>query len=70
MVTGALLVSLSSKQPYHKCIPILITNLPADLQVDEEQKPMSYTQAFQLLPNGAGSYFVYNDIFRLVYAAS
>ncbi|RYO74252.1 hypothetical protein DL766_002219 [Monosporascus sp. MC13-8B] len=37
------------------------------LLVDEEQRPMSYTQAFQLLPEG-GSYFVYNDIFRLIYA--
>ncbi|KAJ9620570.1 Nuclear transport factor 2 [Taxawa tesnikishii (nom. ined.)] len=40
------------------------------LLVDEEQRPMSYTQAFQLLPDGAGSYFVFNDVFRLVYAAS
>jgi Nuclear transport factor 2 (NTF2) domain len=39
-------------------------------QVDAEQKPMSYTQMFQLLPDGAGSYYVYNDVFRLVYAAS
>ncbi|KAI1908160.1 Nuclear transport factor 2 [Ophidiomyces ophidiicola] len=40
------------------------------LLVDEEQKPMSYSQTFQLLPNGAGSYFVFNDIFRLVYSSS
>jgi hypothetical protein len=40
------------------------------LQVDEEQRPMSYTQSFQLLPDGAGSYYVFNDIFRLVYAAA
>ncbi|KAI9887316.1 MAG: Nuclear transport factor 2 [Watsoniomyces obsoletus] len=38
------------------------------LLVDEEQNPMNYTQTFQLLPDGAGSYFVLNDIFRLVYA--
>lgn len=31
---------------------------------------MSYTQAFQLMPDGAGSYFVFNDIFRLIYAAA
>jgi hypothetical protein len=35
--------------------------------VDDEQKPMSYTQAFQLLPDGQGSYFVFNDVFRLIY---
>ncbi|GAD99155.1 nuclear transport factor 2 [Paecilomyces variotii No. 5] len=40
------------------------------LLIDEEQKPMSYTQSFQLLPDGAGSYFVFNDIFRLIYSAA
>jgi hypothetical protein len=30
---------------------------------------MSYTQVFQLMPE-AGSYFVFNDIFKLVYAAA
>ena len=28
---------------------------------------MNYTQVFQLLPDGAGSYYVFNDVFRLVY---
>lgn len=37
------------------------------VKVDEEQRPMNYSQAFQLLPDGAGSYFVFNDIFRLIY---
>ncbi|CAF9919575.1 MAG: Nuclear transport factor 2 [Heterodermia speciosa] len=36
------------------------------LLVDEEQRPMNYTQAFQLLPDGQ-SYYVYNDVFRLIY---
>jgi hypothetical protein len=49
-------------------MPIMTDNLT--LQVDEEQRPMSYTQSFQLLPDGAGSYYVFNDIFRLVYAAA
>ncbi|GAM88017.1 hypothetical protein ANO11243_060460 [Dothideomycetidae sp. 11243] len=40
------------------------------LLVDEEQRPMSYTQTFQLLPDGAGSYYVFNDIFRLIYSAA
>lgn len=30
---------------------------------------MNYTQIFQLVPDGAGSFFVLNDIFRLVYGA-
>jgi Nuclear transport factor 2 (NTF2) domain len=37
-------------------------------QVDEEQKAMNFTQTFQLMPEG-GSYFVFNDIFKLVYPA-
>jgi len=37
------------------------------LQVDEEERPMNYSQAFQLLPDGAGSFFIYNDIFKLVF---
>lgn len=31
---------------------------------------MSYTQVFTLLPDGSGSWYVYNDIFRLVYPAA
>lgn len=31
---------------------------------------MSYTQTFQLLPTGNGQYYVFNDIFRLVYPAA
>lgn len=30
---------------------------------------MNYSQAFQLLPDGQGSYYVFNDVFRLIYAA-
>jgi hypothetical protein len=37
------------------------------VQVDAEQNPMKYTQCFQLLPDGQGSYYVFNDVFRLVY---
>ncbi|CZR61000.1 probable nuclear transport factor 2 (ntf-2) [Phialocephala subalpina] len=47
-------------------IMILVTGA---LLVDEEQRPMNYTQAFQLLPDGAGSFFIFNDIFKLVYGA-
>lgn len=44
-------------------------NTDTSIQVDEEQKPMSYTQCFSLQPDGAGSFFVLNDVFRLIYAA-
>jgi hypothetical protein len=45
----------------------VIVLVTGKLLVDEEQRPMSYTQAFQLLPDGGSSYYVYNDIFKLVY---
>ncbi|KAF2085012.1 nuclear transport factor 2 [Saccharata proteae CBS 121410] len=45
-------------------ILVLVTGV---LLVDEEQRPMSYTQAFHLRPDGAGSFYVFNDVFRLVY---
>ena len=34
-------------------------------QVDDEQRPLNYTQTFQLLQEG-GSYYVFNDVFRLL----
>jgi hypothetical protein len=64
LVTGALLVGANAPT-----VVDMNTSLTAP-QVDEEQNPMNYTQSFQLLPDGAGSYFVYNDIFRLIYNSS
>ncbi|TQV97700.1 nuclear transport factor 2 [Cordyceps javanica] len=46
-------------------VVILVTG---QLLVDEEQRPMNYTQAFQLARDPAnGQYFVFNDVFKLVY---
>ncbi|PHH70481.1 hypothetical protein CDD82_7087 [Ophiocordyceps australis] len=45
-------------------IMILVTG---QLLVDEEQRPMNYTQTFQLLRDPNNQYFVFNDIFKLVY---
>jgi hypothetical protein len=36
-------------------------------QVDEEERPMNYTQTFQLARDPNGQYFVFNDLFKLVY---
>ncbi|RYP82809.1 hypothetical protein DL770_005519 [Monosporascus sp. CRB-9-2] len=44
-------------------ILVLVTG---KLLVDDQEQPMNYTQVFHLLPEG-GSFFVHNDIFRLVY---
>ena len=45
-------------------IVILVTG---QLLVDEEERPMSYTQAFQLARDPQGQYFVFNDLFKLVF---
>jgi len=45
-------------------IIILVTG---QLLVDEEQRPMNYTQTFQLARDPSQQYFVFNDIFKLVY---
>ncbi|TVY51217.1 Nuclear transport factor 2, partial [Lachnellula cervina] len=51
--------------PCNWCAPG--TSYPSPGSVDEEQRPMSYSQTFQLLPDGAGSFYIFNDIFKLVY---
>ncbi|MDI1493003.1 MAG: Nuclear transport factor 2 [Ramalina farinacea] len=37
------------------------------LLIDDSEHPQNYAQTFQILPDGAGSYYVMNDIFRLLY---
>ncbi|CAD6571893.1 MAG: Nuclear transport factor 2 [Alectoria sarmentosa] len=59
-------VSTLDAQPSNESGGILVMVTGA-LLVDEEQRPMNYTQVFQLLPDGSGSYFVFNDAFRLIY---
>ncbi|KAJ4313796.1 Nuclear transport factor 2 [Neodidymelliopsis sp. IMI 364377] len=39
------------------------------LLVEGSERPMSFTQAFNLQQDG-GSYYVLNDVFRLVYPAA
>ncbi|KZS98903.1 nuclear transport factor 2 [Sistotremastrum niveocremeum HHB9708] len=38
----------------------------ASLLVDDSEHPLQFSQVFQLIPDG-GSYYVLNDIFRLIY---
>ncbi|OGM42262.1 putative nuclear transport factor NTF-2 [Aspergillus bombycis] len=45
-------------------ILVMVTGI---LLVDEEETPMKFSQTFQLSPDGSGSYYVFNDIFRLVF---
>ncbi|MCJ1431395.1 Nuclear transport factor 2 [Xylographa pallens] len=52
-------------QPSNESGGILVLVTGA-LLVDEEQRSMNYTQVFQLMPD-QGSYFVFNDVFKLIY---
>ena len=61
MVTGALLVSTRIEELHVHPTNSFI------LQVDDEERAMNYSQCFQLLPDGAGSYYIFNDIFKLVF---
>ncbi|KAI5788487.1 nuclear transport factor 2 [Geopyxis carbonaria] len=44
----------------------IIVHVTGKLMIDEEANPQSYSQTFHLIPR-AGSYYVRNDLFRLVY---
>ncbi|KAH7185763.1 uncharacterized protein B0J16DRAFT_140407 [Fusarium flagelliforme] len=43
---------------------ILITGA---LLIDEEQNPMNFSQTFQLHRDAQGQYYVFNDLFKLVF---
>jgi hypothetical protein len=38
----------------------------AGTQVDDESRPLPYSQAFQLCQDAQGQWFVFNDVFKLV----
>ncbi|KAF8431751.1 putative nuclear transport factor 2 [Boletus edulis BED1] len=42
----------------------LIVSVTGYLLVDEESNPLSFSQVFQLVPEGS-TYYVFNDMFRL-----
>jgi len=60
-------VDTTDAQPGNEAGAILVMVTGA-LMVDDQPQPMNYVQVFQLLPE-AGTYFVQNDVFRLVYPA-
>eukprot|EP00982_Pelagococcus_subviridis_P016483 31479-Pelagococcus_subviridis.AAC.45 len=43
----------------------VIVMVCGNLLVDAEQIPQKFSQVFQLLPSGNGSFYILNDIFRL-----
>ncbi|KAI8825713.1 nuclear transport factor 2 [Fimicolochytrium jonesii] len=60
-------ISTCDAQPGSPNGSILVT-VTGQLQIDEETTTQFFTQTFHLYPEGA-SFFVYNDIFRLVLGA-
>ncbi|PPQ65321.1 hypothetical protein CVT24_011448 [Panaeolus cyanescens] len=46
----------------------LLVSVTGILVVDDSPNPLQFSQIFQLLPE-SGSYYVFNDIFRLNYGA-
>lgn len=53
-------------QPSNPSNPSLLVLVTGALQVDGEANPLKFSQAFHLVQEN-GTYFVLNDVFRLVY---
>ncbi|KAK9446545.1 uncharacterized protein V1518DRAFT_144497 [Limtongia smithiae] len=60
-------VSTLDAQPSSPSQGSVIVMVTGELLVDEEQNPQRYSQVFHLMPE-SGSYYVFNDIFRLNYS--
>ncbi len=54
-------------QPANPQVGSILVMITGQLLVDDEQNPQNFSQSFQLIPDGPGNYFVFNDIFRLNY---
>lgn len=54
-------------QPSHPSAGSILVSVTGQLLTDDEQNPQRFSQTFQLVPDGPGNYFVFNDIFRLCY---
>ncbi|KAL1410227.1 Nuclear transport factor 2 [Vanrija albida] len=53
-------------QPASDSVASILVLVTGQLLVDDGANVLSYSQMFHLVPDG-GSYFVLNDVFRLVY---
>ncbi|KAI0255258.1 nuclear transport factor 2 [Lactifluus subvellereus] len=61
-------VTTLDAQPSSPSVASLIVSVTGLLVVDDSSNPLQFSQVFQLIPEG-GSYYVFNDIFRLNYGA-
>ncbi|KAF9009446.1 nuclear transport factor 2 [Cyathus striatus] len=59
-------VTTIDAQPSSPTVASLIVSVTGLLVVDGSENPLQFSQVFQLIPD-AGSYYVFNDIFRLNY---
>ncbi|TIB65864.1 hypothetical protein E3P78_00343 [Wallemia ichthyophaga] len=53
-------------QPSSGSVASLLVLVTGQLMVDDSPNPIPFSQVFQLMPED-GSYYVQNDVFRLVY---
>ncbi|KAL0075432.1 hypothetical protein J3Q64DRAFT_1766572 [Phycomyces blakesleeanus] len=60
-------ISTTDAQPADFERGSILVSVTGLLLIDEEQNPQMFSQTFHLIPEG-GSYWVFNDIFRLNYA--
>ncbi|KAJ7494562.1 hypothetical protein B0H11DRAFT_2002380 [Mycena galericulata] len=60
-------VTTKDAQPSSGTVASLLVSVTGLLVVDDSPNPLQFSQVFHLIPEG-GSYYVFNDIFRLNYA--
>ncbi|KAJ7796879.1 hypothetical protein B0H14DRAFT_2913316 [Mycena olivaceomarginata] len=60
-------VTTKDAQPSSSSVASLLVSVTGLLVVDDSPNPLQFSQIFHLMPEG-GSYYVFNDIFRLNYA--
>ncbi|KAJ3412140.1 hypothetical protein HDV05_001178 [Chytridiales sp. JEL 0842] len=58
-------ITMVDAQPSHPSNGSVLITVMGQLAFDDEPNPMNFMQTFHLYP-AEGSYFVYNDIFRLI----
>ncbi|TNY21599.1 nuclear transport factor 2 [Rhodotorula diobovata] len=59
-------ISTMDAQPAATDKASMIVLVTGQLLTGDEQNALSFSQAFHLIPEG-GSYYIFNDVFRLVY---
>mmetsp|Transcript_11909 Transcript_11909/g.16143 ORF Transcript_11909/g.16143 Transcript_11909/m.16143 type:complete len:123 (+) Transcript_11909:40-408(+) len=73
------IVQKLSNLPFQKCLHSantidaqptnggILVFVSGNIQVEGEERPLKFSEVFHLCPTPEGSYFVFNDMFRLNY---